>query len=152
MNRDVFVWLLAVALIGRNIWLADRHSITEGQREYLWSRPLVAAWWAAQRERWAEEEARQDAARSLREYGPPDETLALAPPGAPHQHPDVSHEEEPVLLAWGRLDRPGFGVQRRGLKKITAIRLGPRPEDYFEAAAADSPGDVPFSYASGTIW
>lgn len=116
MSRDVFVWLLAVALIGRNIWRADSGSTNEGQRAYVWSRPLVIAWWQAERTRWAE-------------------------------------EEESTLLAWGRLARPGVSLQRHGLKKITATRLGPRSEDYYEAASADSPGEaIPFPYASGQIW
>jgi hypothetical protein len=129
MSRDVFVWLLAVALIGRNIWLADRHSQTDEQRGYLWSRELVVAWWEAERARWTEEEARQDAIPLPRPYHQPDESAGAEPPEAPELPPDCSPEEEAARLT------PWRG--RPKLKLYRYVRLGPRGEDLFVATTDD---------------
>lgn len=136
MNRDVFVWLLAVALIGRNIWLADRRSWTDSQQEFLWSRPLVMAWWEAQRARWAEEEARQDAMPAARAEHPRDECAGPDPAPPPEIHPDCEPAAEVALLAWG--DPRVRPARRRSVVKYHYVRLGPRGADFYIATAANS--------------
>lgn len=141
LSLPVFVWLLSVRLLARDIWLADGHLGMSARdpagaaeaRAQLWSHPLLAAYWSAERARWAEEEAVQDEAAARAVDGLVDTPLAPLPPPVPHIHPDTSPEEEADMLAWGTTSVRG---KSPGLKRFARVRLGPRPEDLFEMFCA----------------
>lgn len=134
MPHDVFVWLLAVALLKVFVWQIDSETcIGRGNgpaHAALWRYPLVDAYWQAERARWAEEERRQDAMGSLGSLRldlPPDEMLAAEPPAPPGRHPDVSPEDEAMLLSWGSTSPRA----PRTFRRTHRIRLGPRAADVF---------------------
>jgi hypothetical protein len=129
MSRDVFAWLLAAALIGKWAWDQDalrrsgpgeafRQSRYAGLRKH----PLARAWWRAERERWREEEARQDAGRALRHELPD----CVEAPVATWYRDSTELEERRALEARDCLPR----FKQYDHDRLVA--LGPRrPDDLF---------------------